>query len=133
MMLRGSRPGSSPADKRPARGHTSYQPAGGQALDPEAPVQDLTAAVGEALEARRWRYTAAMFGGDGRPAILAVRGSRLLALVLVANAGKVSAAEHAWLGSIRRVPGCQGEVVTPASFATLPRLLDRGANQRTIE
>ena len=131
-MLRGSRPGSSPADKRPGRVRTSHQPAGWQALDPEAPLRDLTAAVGEALQARGWSYCAAMFGGDGGPAILAVRGSRLLALVLVANAGKVSPAEHQWLGSIRRVPGCAGEVITPSNFAGLLRLLDRGAGRLSI-
>jgi hypothetical protein len=84
------------------------------------------------LQARGWSYCVALFGGAGRPAILAVRGGRLLALVLATNTGKVSPDEHQWLGSIRRVPGCAGEVVTPARFAGLLRLLDRGAGRLSI-
>jgi hypothetical protein len=89
----------------------------------EASVEELAAVIRSELERHGWLYSIGAFGGAGFPAILAVRRTRLVALLLLPTNGRVSVDEQRWLASIRRVAGCRAEVVRPENVPSVELLL----------
>jgi hypothetical protein len=92
-------------------------------VPPEATVEDLAAVIRAELERHGWLYSIGAFGGSGFPAVLAVKGRRLVALLLLPTNGRVTVEQQRWLASIRRVAGCRAEVVRPENVPSVQLLL----------
>jgi hypothetical protein len=61
----------------------------------------------------------------GFPDLTLVRDGRLVFAELKTATGRVSAAQHEWLGALRAVAGCETHVWRPADWPVVERALAR--------
>jgi VRR-NUC domain len=74
---------------------------------------------------RRGQWATHIQGDPGFPDLILVRGGRMLCLEVKAEKGKATAAQEAWIGAMRRVPGAVAEVVRPSTWSWVQAQLTR--------
>jgi hypothetical protein len=95
-------------------------------LDLEIPEDAYLATVQEALGRHHWlHYHIRDAGRSGFPALIAVKGERLLALEVKRENGRPTPEQDTWLGALRRVPGVTAECVRPSDWGRVQTMLTR--------
>lgn len=90
-------------------------------LDAVVPEKDFQRQVIELAELRRFRTYHTFdsrHSAAGFPDIVAVKGERMLAIELKAEAGRVTAEQQAWLDALALVPGVEVHVWKPGDMSS---------------